>query len=293
MIMRSMAGIAVGALVASLAPDASAQVRASERGAVSQTIDGTTITIDYSRPQARGRDSLFGGVVHWGHVWTPGANWATTLEINRDITLNGHALAAGKYSVWLQVQPEEWTAIFDPQPRRFHLMAPPKSEDQLRFAVRPEEVSGHTELLSWSFVAVRPTGATLQLDWGTTAVAFDIGVAPSRPLTVAPALAERYVGSYELQHQGPLGNARVQFDISYEHDRLVAQWENAPNPLLEEVWLVHLGEGMFVPAELKDGELFDVVMDLVLEFTPLEGKATRFEMRAIGDALWGSAERTE
>ena len=42
-------------------------------------VNGTTITLDFSRPVARGRDSLFGGVVHWGELWTPGANWATKL----------------------------------------------------------------------------------------------------------------------------------------------------------------------------------------------------------------------
>ena len=40
-----------------------AQVKASEPASVSQTVDGTTITVVYSRPQARGRDSLFGGEV--------------------------------------------------------------------------------------------------------------------------------------------------------------------------------------------------------------------------------------
>ena len=59
------------ALLACLPSLLSAQVRASEHGVVSQTVNGTTITIDYSRPVARGRDSLFGRVVHWGEVWTP------------------------------------------------------------------------------------------------------------------------------------------------------------------------------------------------------------------------------
>ena len=68
---------------------AAAQVRLSERGRVSQTVSGTTITVDYARPGARGRD-IFGGVVHWGEVWTPGANWGTTLEVDRAIKLNGH-----------------------------------------------------------------------------------------------------------------------------------------------------------------------------------------------------------
>ncbi len=110
-----------------------AQLRASERGRVTQTVDGTTISLDYGRPQARGRVNLFGDQVPWGEIWTPGANWATTIDVNKDITINGHSLATGKYSMWLQVQEEEWTAIFDPQPRRFHLMPPAEADNQVRF----------------------------------------------------------------------------------------------------------------------------------------------------------------
>ena len=75
------------ALLAGGAPSLAAQIRASERATVSQVVDGTRITVDYSRPRARGRAALFGGEVKWNEVWTPGANDATTLEIDRDTGL--------------------------------------------------------------------------------------------------------------------------------------------------------------------------------------------------------------
>ncbi len=84
---------------------AHAQIKASERGGVHQTIDGTTITVEYARPRARGRSPLFGGdVVHWDHLWTPGADWATTIEIDKPVTIQGHDVPVGKYSVWFVVQ---------------------------------------------------------------------------------------------------------------------------------------------------------------------------------------------
>lgn len=281
--------IATIALAAAFSGSAAAQIRASERGSVSQTIDGTVITIDYSRPQTRGRTNLFGGEVPWGKVWT-GANWATTIDLNRDITLNGHDLPAGRYSVWFEVQPDAWTVIIDPEPRRFHLMPPPESEEQLRFSVRPTGDSPDKDVLTWSFTEVRPTGTTLEFAWATTRVALDIGVHPSRRIEVARDFAERYIGTYRLAHGPQLGGNVVDFRITYENERLVARWEGAPNPRLNEVWLVSLGEGMFVPAELEDGELFDIVMDLVFEFEP-EGPVTGFELRALGDALWATARR--
>lgn len=289
--MRARAALfGAATLIVVASADATAQIRASERGSVSQTIDGTVIAIDYGRPKARGRVALFGEVVPWGKVWTPGANWATTLEVSKDITLDGHAVKKGKYSVWMQVQPEAWTVILDPQPRRFHIMPPEESAEQVRFTKRPVTTSQHIETLTWSFPEPKPTGSTLQMAWGTTAVEFDIGVQPSRPVTVPADIAARYVGEYRLR-QTFAGEQVVTFRIEYVNERLVAHWESAPNELLAEPWLIHLGEGMFVPAELVDGELFDIVTDLVFEFAPSTGQATRFEMRALGDQLWGMGER--
>lgn len=268
-----------------------AQIRASERGSVSQTVDGTVIAVDYGRPHVRGRDTLYGGVIPWGKVWTPGANWATTIEANRDITINGQPLAAGKYAMWLQVKQGAWTAILDRNTRRYHIQPPDSgAPGQLRFDVRPEPAP-FVEALTWSFPKVRPTGATLQFAWGDSAVTFDIGVSPSKKITVEPELAERYVGSYRLKQSAPFADAEVAFDISYENERLVGRWENPPNPYLATIWLIHLGEGMFMPAETDNGELFDMQSDVVFEFSPVDGRANGFELRILDDMLVGTAVR--
>lgn len=277
------------ALLALVPGDATAQIRASERGGVFQTVDGTTFRVEYSRPQARERE-LFGDIVPWGKVWT-GANWATTLEVDKDVTINGNPLAAGKYSVWFEVQPEQWTAILDPEPRRFHIMPPGESDDQLRFEVRPAS-GAYVEVLTWTVPDVTPTGATLQLAWGATTVGFDIGVQPSRPLTTPPEIAERHTGEYVFKLGPRLGNREVSFDVRYEDGKLIAKWESSPNPLLAEPYLIYLGEGMFVPGERNEnGELVDVLMELIFEFTPLDGTSTGFELRALDDELWGTATR--
>ena len=100
-------------------------------------IDGTKISMTYSRPRARGRDTLFGNpkAVHWGEVWTPGANYATTFEVNRPVTLDGHAVKAGTYSVWMVVrQSGPWTMVLDPKVR-YHTDPPDSNATQIRFPV--------------------------------------------------------------------------------------------------------------------------------------------------------------
>jgi hypothetical protein len=288
---RILVPLSLLALILILPSDGSAQIKASERGANTQTIDGTTITLDYGRPAVGGRTELWGGVVPWGKVWTPGANWATTIETNRNITVNGHELSAGKHSVWMQLQPESWTLIFHPEPHLFHLMGPAESEDQVRFEVDSEGAS-HTELLTWSFPEVRATGAILEMAWGETRVALDIGVTSTQPSTVAADVAEQLIGDYRFTPAGPLGDQPVDFSISYDSEQhLVADWSNAPVPRLLHFWLAPLGSGMFIPVELEGNEIFGMVTDLVFEFDPLEGRAQTIELRAMDDALWGSGVR--
>src|SRR4051812_37148966 len=95
-----------------LAAPLHAQAKLSEAATVSQTVDGTRVTLEYSRPSARGRPRLFGGEVKWDEVWTPGANWATTLETDHDLSIEGTTVPKGRYSVWLVVKERgPWTLL--------------------------------------------------------------------------------------------------------------------------------------------------------------------------------------
>ena len=174
-----------------------AQVRASERGGSFQVVNGTTITVEYSRPAVCGRLPIYGGQIPWGEVWTPGANWATTLEVDHDVSINGHPVKKGKYSVWMEVQPAEWTVILDPRARLFHIAHPKPDSLQVRFPVMPADVQG-ADLLTWSFPAVSPTGTTLQMAWAGKSVALQITVPPVEIPPVAASVGERYVGKYRL-----------------------------------------------------------------------------------------------
>ena len=157
------------------AEDCAAQGKLSEHAVVAQTVAGTTITVEYDRPQARGRDSLFGKVVKWGSYWTPGANWATTIAVDHDVKLNGAELPKGKYSVWAVVEaPDHWTLELRRTWHKFHVPPPTDPNDvQLRLKVQPA-TGPPVEVLTFDFPAVRPTGTTLRLSWGTVVLPLDI-----------------------------------------------------------------------------------------------------------------------
>jgi hypothetical protein len=88
------------------------QVSKSQAAAVGQRVATTEITLTYSRPVARGRQ-IFGALVPYGKVWTPGADQATAVTFTRDVLINEHPLAKGSYSVWTIPGPEAWTFTFD------------------------------------------------------------------------------------------------------------------------------------------------------------------------------------
>jgi hypothetical protein len=269
----------------------SAQVRASERATVSQTIDGTVITVDYARPRVRGRDTLFGGEVKWKEIWTPGANWATTLEVNRDVSLEGHPVPKGKYSVWMRVEPELWTVILDPKWHRFHMNRPDSSDTQIRFPIRPGE-GPFTEALTWSVPDVKINGTTLVLAWGTVRVALAISVEPSHPLTMTREAARPFLGTYRFRWAEDGDSAKPsRFTVSYENEMLMVRWVPAPWPEVSNFPLIRIADGWFNIATLKDGELYDVMDEMVLEFSPTSGQAKGFEVRGDKDKLEATAER--
>jgi len=278
-----------------------AQVRASERASISQTVDGTTITVDYARPRIRDRRQIYGKVVTWGEIWTPGANWATTLETDKNITVNGHLLTKGKYSVWMEVQPKEWTVIFDPKSKLFHMNPPKPDSSQLRFVVTPEKVDG-PDVLTWSVPELNPSGMTLAMAWAGKRVPLTIGVPPSLPLTVAADLAPRYTGSYTFNWV-PEDSTKAAPDsaeskpstwmVSYTTGMLLVDWVPPPFEEWSHLVLIRFADDGFHPGAMVKGELFDVEMDLAIEFSLANGRATGFVIRGENDEVIGKAVRKE
>lgn len=283
--------------------DAEAQVRASEIASVSQTIDGTKITMVYSRPRARGRVQLFGTkAVHWNEVWTPGANSSTTLDVNRNIKLNGHAVRAGKYSVWFVVhQKGDWTMVLDTNALRYHTNRPDTNHAAVRFPVRARPAP-FTEVLTWSFPGVGAKDGVLAFQWGSRKVVVEIAVEPSLNASTPPAEAHPYVGRYTFANTG---SAKPRdFVITLDRDTLKAAWDptdvgDGMQGLLVKYMgrfaLIRVGPDWFVPGLYnKKGEIYEVLRpEMVFEFERENGRIRSFEIRNSKDSLWAKATRKD
>ena len=176
--MKPMITLLAGlGLAASVSASLGAQgYPASQRGSVTQNVALTEISITYGRPVARGR-ALFGQLVPWDSVWHPGADSATRVAINHDVTIEGRPVKAGEYSLWLV--PREngpWTVILSRAAHVFHRPYPGESSDALRFEVATEKGS-HIESMAIYFPSVLRDEAVMRIHWGETVLPLRIKAA--------------------------------------------------------------------------------------------------------------------
>jgi len=152
------------------------QVPRSQHGSVTQRVGTTDIAICYNRPVARGRE-LFGTLVRWGRMWHPGADSVSTISFSKDVVVDGHALAAGRYSLWTipDAPPKPWTVIFNRGLGGWHTSYPGEAQDALRLSVTAE-TGPYMETLTYYFPVVDADSALLRLQWGTVVVPMTIKV---------------------------------------------------------------------------------------------------------------------
>lgn len=276
------AAIAAGLVVA--AHPAAAQVVASERGGVRQTVDGTQIEIDYSRPSARGRDELFGGVVEWDESWTPGANNATTISFSKPVRLEGVEVEAGAYSVWIEpVERGPWRMGLHADTTLFHTAHPPLDEALHVLDVEPGTAPEFVETLRFSFPEVRSDGATLQLDWGRTRLSFDIAVESSLDLTVPPEEGRALAGAWEF---GPPGEDGMPLELRYDEatSQVRGEWTQGGDDV--PVIMVRQAEGVYQIGFFIGDRIGSVIEVWYFEFFGREdGRPTAFEVRDREDEI--------
>jgi hypothetical protein len=76
-----------------------------------QKVGLTDVTIEYSRPSAKGR-VVFGDVVPFGEAWRAGANAVTKITFSTDVNMGGSDLKAGPYALLITPNKDNWQLHF-------------------------------------------------------------------------------------------------------------------------------------------------------------------------------------
>jgi DUF2911 family protein len=127
--------------------------RPSPPATATGTVNGATITIDYSSPAVKGR-KIWGGLVPYGKVWRAGANEATLFTTSKDILVQGKKLPAGKYSLYAIPGEKDWVIIFNSKTGQWGVKddestTEEPANDVLRVTVKPQKSSAFNERMKF------------------------------------------------------------------------------------------------------------------------------------------------
>ena len=146
--------------------------RLSQRGITTQTIGISTVTLNYSRPLANGRE-IWGKIVPYGKVWRAGANENTIITFSDDAIIEGKPLAAGSYGLHMIPDKDQWTIIFSKNSTSWGSFSYDEKEDALRVTVKPTTDQAF-DTLTYTFDDVKPDSALATLRWEKAAVPFRV-----------------------------------------------------------------------------------------------------------------------
>ncbi|MBC7844942.1 MAG: DUF2911 domain-containing protein [Flavobacterium sp.] len=132
---------------------------ASPAASATSKINGATISINYSSPSVKGR-AIWGELIPFNKVWRAGANDATTFETDKELTIEGKKLPAGKYSFFVIPNEKESVIIFNKEAKQWGAYKYKEAEDQLRVTVKQQMADSSTESLVYNI-----TKNSIVLSW--------------------------------------------------------------------------------------------------------------------------------
>jgi hypothetical protein len=137
----------------------------------SASIGGHEITISYSSPGVKGREGKIftkdGLISHNPHypVWRAGANSATTLHTDADLTIGDLAVPKGDYTLFVDISdPDHWTLIVNKQTGQWGL-AYDASKDLGKTSMQMSKPASMVENLKYTITGSGGGKGTLTLAW--------------------------------------------------------------------------------------------------------------------------------
>ena len=151
--------IALFAVTMTFAQDAPKITKAVDEVAQGK-IGNANVTINYGSPSLQGR-KILGDKEPYGKAWRAGANAATKVTTTAELTIDGHKLPAGVYSLYMVPGQTEWKVIFNSAIPSWGINGKGVANDPAKdlFAVNVKaKAAGPTEKLKYE---VRPNGIAL------------------------------------------------------------------------------------------------------------------------------------
>lgn len=151
------AGIFAGVLSAQDLP------KPSPLGKTEQVVGVTKVSVEYSRPSAKGR-TVFGDLVPFDKVWRLGANSCTKFTCSSDLHFDGGTLPAGSYAMFAYPMANEWAVVFNSDLEQSGTSNYNPEKNVVKVAGRVQENS-FNETLIIEFNNVTSNSAVISIKW--------------------------------------------------------------------------------------------------------------------------------
>lgn len=143
---------------------------------VEQMVGLTLVSLDYSRPSAKGR-IVYGELVPYGKYWRTGANENTKITFSTDVTIGGKDVKKGTYALFTTPRADKWDIILYETTNNWGL--PNNWDDSkvvLTTTAMPKSLYENTETFTIDFTNLSNDSAEVALSWEKTRVSFEVKV---------------------------------------------------------------------------------------------------------------------
>jgi hypothetical protein len=144
----------------------------SPKGRVEQVVGLTNVTVEYSRPSAKGR-TIFGELVAYDELWRLGANGATIISFDGPVEIEGMKVEGGKYSLFATPGKEMWVFHLNKNTELWGTDGHKPEENVAEWKV-PATDAEFTETLTIGMDEVKDDKARVDVRWEKTRASFTI-----------------------------------------------------------------------------------------------------------------------
>jgi len=146
----------------------------SPAATVKQTVGLTEISVEYSRPSAKGR-TIFGDLVPFGEKWRTGANKNSMVTFEHGVTVKGTEVPAGSYAIFTLPSEKSWTIYLYSDTENW---GTPEIWDETKVAaqlvINSMPCADKIETMRFSFENITNSSTDLVLAWENTSIAIPI-----------------------------------------------------------------------------------------------------------------------
>lgn len=134
-----------------------------------QKVGLATVKLEYGQPNKQNR-KIFGALIPYGKLWRTGANSATKISFNQDVTLANNPIPAGTYGLYSIPGEKEWTIIIHKNSTLWGAGGYQQKNDLVRFTVPVTSLKNTFETLSLHFENFNTNGGDFIIAWENTKI---------------------------------------------------------------------------------------------------------------------------